>query len=44
MVLRRGVQIDRCGNGPAYVSIYILFNLGYNVLIILILKYVVWCR
>jgi len=34
-----GTKPDNCGVAPAYVSIYILFNLGYNVLIILILKF-----
>ena len=34
------LTVDDCFYSPTYVSIYILFNLGYNVLIILILKYV----
>jgi len=33
------LSVDDCHWAPAYVSVYILFNLGYNVLIILILKY-----
>ncbi|RYY34919.1 hypothetical protein EON62_02900, partial [archaeon] len=31
--------VDDCASGPAFVNVYILFNLGYNVLIILMLKY-----
>lgn len=33
------LSIDDCHWGPAYVCVYILFNVGYNILIILILKY-----
>ena len=33
------LTVDDCTLSPTYVSVYILFNLGYNVLIILILKY-----
>jgi drug/metabolite transporter (DMT)-like permease len=31
--------VDDCGNAPLFVSFYMLFNLSYNVLIILILKH-----
>jgi hypothetical protein len=31
--------VDQCGMAPVFVSIYILFNIAFNVLIILILKY-----
>lgn len=34
-----GSQPDDCTMGPVFVNVYILFNLGYNVLIILLLKY-----
>lgn len=33
------VKVDDCAMAPVYCSIYMAFNLGYNVLIILILKY-----
>jgi hypothetical protein len=31
--------VDQCGMAPIYVSIYMVFNMAYNVLVILILKY-----
>lgn len=34
-----GQQIDDCHMGPVFVNVYIMFNLAYNVLIILMLKY-----
>jgi len=34
-----GTDPDDCSMGPVYVPIYLVFNLGYNILIILILKY-----
>lgn len=34
-----GVKVDDCSSGPLFVTIYVCFNLCYNVLIILILKY-----
>lgn len=34
-----GPHIDDCSSAPIYVNVYILFNLAYNVLIILLLKY-----
>jgi hypothetical protein len=30
---------DNCGMAPLYTTIYILFNLAYNVFIILLLKF-----
>jgi hypothetical protein len=30
---------DNCGLAPLFTNVYILFNLGYNILIILMLKY-----
>jgi drug/metabolite transporter (DMT)-like permease len=30
---------DHCSDAPLFVSIYLVFNVGYNILIILILKY-----
>jgi drug/metabolite transporter (DMT)-like permease len=39
MVAADGLTVDNCHWGPAYVGIYIMFNVGYNILIILILKY-----
>eukprot|EP01134_Creolimax_fragrantissima_P005161 CFRG5161T1 len=39
MVATEGVTVDDCGIAPFYVNIYLIFNLGYNVLMILILKY-----
>jgi hypothetical protein len=34
-----GEHVDDCAMGPIYVPVYLAFNLGYNILIILILKY-----
>lgn len=34
-----GSQPDDCSTAPLFVNLYILFNLAYNVLIILMLKY-----
>ncbi|KNC82522.1 hypothetical protein SARC_05195 [Sphaeroforma arctica JP610] len=34
-----GVTVDDCGMAPLYVNIYCVLNLGYNILMILILKY-----
>jgi drug/metabolite transporter (DMT)-like permease len=34
-----GSNADNCHWGPLFVNIYMFFNLGYNILIILILKY-----
>jgi len=34
-----GKHPDKCAMGPVYVPIYMVFNLGYNILIILILKF-----
>eukprot|EP00163_Fabomonas_tropica_P008843 TRINITY_DN18603_c0_g1_i1.p1 TRINITY_DN18603_c0_g1~~TRINITY_DN18603_c0_g1_i1.p1 ORF type:complete len:461 (+),score=125.04 TRINITY_DN18603_c0_g1_i1:349-1731(+) len=33
------VESDMCSTGPFFVNTYLVFNLGYNVLIILILKF-----
>jgi hypothetical protein len=33
------VASDTCATSPIYVNLYILFNLGFNVLIVVILKY-----
>mmetsp|Transcript_18860 Transcript_18860/g.66646 ORF Transcript_18860/g.66646 Transcript_18860/m.66646 type:complete len:493 (-) Transcript_18860:147-1625(-) len=33
------VHIDDCSMGPTFVAVYLAFNVSYNVLIILILKY-----
>ena len=33
------LQVDHCETGPFYVWVYIAFNLVYNILIIVILKY-----
>jgi len=34
-----GIQADDCGLAPLYVNLYIFFNVAYNILIIMILKY-----
>lgn len=34
-----GAHPDDCSLGPIFVNVYILFNLAYNVLIILLIKY-----
>jgi hypothetical protein len=33
------VASDACSTAPGYVNAYLLFNIGYNILIILVLKY-----
>jgi drug/metabolite transporter (DMT)-like permease len=33
------LHVDDCAMAPIYVSVYLLFNLSYNILIILILKF-----
>ena len=30
---------DNCGLAPVYTNLYVLFNIGFNILIILLLKY-----
>ena len=34
-----GKPLDHCESAPLYVTLYIVFNLAYNVLVILVLKY-----
>lgn len=34
-----GMPPDHCGTAPLYVSMYILFNVIYNILIIVVIKY-----
>lgn len=34
-----GFEVDDCDIAPLFVTVYLFFNVGYNVLIILILKY-----
>jgi len=34
-----GTNIDNCHIAPLFVNLYILFNVGYNIFIIMILKY-----
>jgi len=36
---RNSVESDSCGDSPLYVNIYLFFNVIYNILIIMILKY-----
>jgi hypothetical protein len=33
------IKVDHCGMAPIYVTLYIFFNVLYNILIIMILKY-----
>jgi drug/metabolite transporter (DMT)-like permease len=35
----KNFEVDRCGDAPVFVSLYLVFNIGYNILIILILKF-----
>ena len=35
-----GDNEDDCARSPLFVNLYVVFNIAYNILIILILKYV----
>jgi hypothetical protein len=35
----KGVKKDDCASAPIYVNVYLAFNIGYNIFIMLILKF-----